>query len=96
MIIWEMLAHTPPWVHISDKAQMLAAVAGGARPPVPSARAAEAPDGWCQLMRKCWEQNPEDRPGFTIVFSTLCKLKVKFEAEREVQVESFVVNVVSV
>jgi len=94
IILWEMLAHAPPWEGLTDKAAMLEHVASGGRPPVPSP--IKSPPGWCELMRACWHQNPQCRPDSQSGFVKLCSLQAHSESveEREISVvEQFSITV---
>lgn len=68
------MAHKAPWSEKQDIADILYGVSLGHRPRVPPHAEADAPEGWCELMRMCWEQQPENRPMFDTANLMLCSL----------------------
>lgn len=70
MTLYEMLVHQPPWVGVKQETFLLK-VSSGDRPEMPADNKAGAPYGWCELVRSCWAQDPQDRASFTSIRETL-------------------------
>ena len=62
----EMIIMAPPWQGMTTK-EVSRAVAAGERPVIASELAASAPTGWIELMQKCWDQDPTNRPTFDAI-----------------------------
>ena len=52
-----------------------AAAERGLRPTIPSV----CPEGYAELMQRCWSDEPEERPDFTEVLVILFEIKRAFE-----------------
>ncbi|KAI7836883.1 hypothetical protein COHA_009215 [Chlorella ohadii] len=83
MVLFELLTWRLPWNFVDmSPFKVGATVRQGGRPVVPQREALPGPDtagwagldGYLQLMRDCWAQQPEDRPGFDQVVSRLREL----------------------
>ena len=70
----EMINMSPPWPAATDE-DIYRNVAQGERPQISDNRAAECPDGWCELMHQCWDQDPANRPAFAFVHEQLCHIQ---------------------
>ena len=58
MIMWEfMTGRRPFWDRVHD-AELIIEICGGLRPPIVT----NAPEGYVDLMKKCWHSDPNRRP----------------------------------
>ena len=69
--MWECISHSAPWVAFDSNDQVFHEVASGERPCISPMDEAHAPVGWCDLMRRCWEQDSMARPEFKDVLAGL-------------------------
>eukprot|EP01121_Diplochlamys_sp_Union-15-3_P012670 TRINITY_DN382_c0_g1_i2.p1 TRINITY_DN382_c0_g1~~TRINITY_DN382_c0_g1_i2.p1 ORF type:complete len:194 (+),score=26.11 TRINITY_DN382_c0_g1_i2:117-698(+) len=58
VVLWEIVTSDIPFTNV--EAGLRSMVIGGARPDIPI----ETPKFWKQLIRQCWQQDPEKRPSF--------------------------------
>lgn len=75
IVLWEIWGQTQPWNEIPDQGvgftvALTEAVQGGSRPALPSS-CGTAPRGYEELMERCWAGQPEARPPFSAVVTTL-------------------------
>jgi hypothetical protein len=71
MTMLELLTHQPPWAREAATTKEIYNHVHNGRRPVDFYDAQfrmdleqEAPEGWMDLMKACWEQKPQDRPKF--------------------------------
>jgi len=74
IILWELVVRQKPFTGKRDFFSIVTAVIGGERPPLPTGR---CPDAYCELMEKCWDADPEKRPGFEAVLACLSQMMRK-------------------
>ena len=79
-ICWESLCLNQPWgrgrrVSLST---IRSSVVSGQRPELPSHLSSDVPNGFVSLMTKCWSQDPDTRPTFPVVFSTLQQMQIDY------------------
>lgn len=67
MTIFELWTGVAPFSHIKSPFQLMNAVSEGQRPGIP----ASTPENWKELITKCWDQNPEERPTFDDIIDNL-------------------------
>eukprot|EP00657_Telonema_sp_P-1_P008063 TRINITY_DN28611_c0_g1_i1.p1 TRINITY_DN28611_c0_g1~~TRINITY_DN28611_c0_g1_i1.p1 ORF type:complete len:110 (+),score=57.72 TRINITY_DN28611_c0_g1_i1:1-330(+) len=67
------------------KRQVLVRVCEGHRPQVPEEREEEAPEGWCELMRRCWDHRPSSRPKFSEIKEQLQAISTMAEGNEAVR-----------
>ena len=85
IMLWEMLTREIPFDGI-DQAQIIYAVAmKGKRPLIPN----NTPKLLDLLIRKCWNQNPQDRPSFYWIFSQFSSGNVQFPGTISSAVSNF-------
>ena len=60
MILFELFAHQLPYADLDDDIDVLLSVTSGKRPPIPST----LPSYLHDLIEKCWEEDPYQRPTF--------------------------------
>ena len=65
IVLWEMLAHRKPFGYrYPQSAQLFDAVPRGERPVLTEEMRRRAPEGFVQLMVRCWNPTPCQRPNF--------------------------------
>jgi hypothetical protein len=79
VVMWELLCWDVPWMGMTDWQIVGAVRDSGGRPPVPPV--GKLPGGgfpglqaYLNLMRRCWEQLPGNRPGFDVIAAELNRL----------------------
>merc|ERR1711937_66635 len=65
--MWEVFSRKELYDGMDEKTVLEGVKGGGLRPSIPSSCPSEIQD----LMQKCWHQDPEARPPFSEIFSTL-------------------------
>lgn len=70
----EMILMAKPWQGMTRE-EVSCAVAAGERPVIATELAASAPTGWIELMQKCWDQDPTNRPTFNAIHDALKPLR---------------------
>jgi len=74
IILWELWSRKTPYSDISGYSvkQIMYKVSNeGLRPQIPE----KCPETMCDLMKKCWDDNPDERPTFKDILEDLEKLK---------------------
>ena len=67
----EMVSMARPWDGATQD-EIRKSVAEGHRPDVPDVW---CPDGWSELMEACWDQQPENRPEFSVIYTKLDSIR---------------------
>ena len=76
----EMVNMSPPWPGMTRK-EVTCAVAAGRRPSIIPEYGDSSPNGWGELMCKCWDQDPTKRPDFEVVLNELIQIRSSFDNE---------------
>jgi len=80
MILYELLSYKTPFDDLSI-AETVAGVLTGNRPKIPLEKECEwvkgCPDGYVEIMEKCWSQESSSRPGWGEIVGVLKKLRVE-------------------
>ena len=73
IVMWELLTRKPPFESESAKSpwSVRDAVLAGRRPPIPDGHNEQ----YCNLMKRCWSQNPKKRPLFGDVVSMIIAIQ---------------------
>ena len=71
--MYEMLVHAQPW-HGSNSDDIFRKVNAGERPAMPEFLAG-VEVRWCQIMKKCWHQDPHQRPDFPTILAQMHELE---------------------
>ena len=74
IVMWEMLTHCEPWADEFTPKELnllVDAVLQGRRPHVRRTDEGGAPNGFTDLMRECWAQDPSERPTFEDILQRL-------------------------
>lgn len=84
IIMWETLALRQPWITSCFKwsHEVLQAVERGDRPLTPKKLIQQAPEGYCTLMKTCWDQSPKKRPRFDWIARGLVDVKIALHRQR--------------
>ena len=78
MIMWELMTGRRPFWDKSHDTDLIIEICDGLRPPIVT----NAPEGYIELMQKCWHSDPNRRPTADDLFnifkngSTLCHFNV--------------------
>ncbi|GBB99036.1 hypothetical protein RclHR1_00340027 [Rhizophagus clarus] len=81
MIMWELMAGRKPFWNRDHDVELIIDIFDGLRPPI----IADAPNGYVDLMKKCWHSNPNERPTaaelqknieYILVNEPCCKTKI--------------------
>jgi serine/threonine protein kinase len=67
VIIWQVLRAKVPFREMGKKAYIQEVVVGGRRPPLDR----RWPEGFSSLLQKCWHEDKDLRPSFSVVVSEL-------------------------
>lgn len=72
IVMWEVLERNVPWADVSFAYKIFKLVKGGDRPTISQSHrdvyGDEPPKGYLALMKRCWAQDPKDRPSFKTIF----------------------------
>src|SRR6266516_3629046 len=58
MIMWELMTGRRPFWDRDHNTELIIEICDGLRPPIVT----NAPEGYIELMQKCWHNNPKERP----------------------------------
>lgn len=75
IVLWELITAQEPYDGMESMEVAYAAAERGLRPVIPTV----CPEGYAELMERCWSDDPSDRPDFTEVLSILFDMKKDFE-----------------
>src|SRR5207247_2555284 len=64
MIMWELMTGRRPFWDKSHDTDLIIEICDGLRPPIVT----NAPEGYIELMQKCWHSDPKERPTASDVF----------------------------
>jgi len=68
VICWELATRKPPYYGIDGQVVSQKVVREGLRPKITDR---EAPGAFLDLMRRCWDDNPDKRPNFGSIIRDL-------------------------
>ena len=71
IILWEIASRKPPYKNISGITVATRVVSNNLRPPIDDSY----PKPFSELMAKCWDRNPENRPRFKEIIHILNSMK---------------------
>lgn len=80
IIMWEMLTWRIPYSELQDAQVMFQVMMSGRRPTIPPSEQLPGPPGPClhkyiELMKQCWDPEPEQRPEFAHIARRLLQWK---------------------
>ncbi|GMI48845.1 hypothetical protein TrCOL_g5988 [Triparma columacea] len=75
IVLWELITAQEPYSGMESMEVAYAAAERGLRPSIPSV----CPEGYSELMQRCWSDEPDERPDFTEVMVILFEIKRSFE-----------------
>jgi len=67
VVLWELFTRSDPHKNLSQAAIISGVAQQNIRPPIP----ADCPPAYAQLMRDCWESDPQKRPSFADILTRL-------------------------
>lgn len=70
IIMWECLTREDPYSNISLSKLMYSVLNENLRPEIPS----HAPAQYAELIRMCWDENPDNRPPFSTIITKLSEM----------------------
>ena len=70
MIMWEVMTGRRPFWDRNHDAELIIDICDGLRPPIVT----NAPDGYIELMKDCWNLDPEKRPSADDIWSKISKM----------------------
>jgi serine/threonine protein kinase len=87
VVLWELMSWDLPW-GTANPWGIVGAINQGGRPEIPAPEAMPGADSgswaglprYTALMRRCWAQNPLDRPSFQEVVSELREIEPSIQA----------------
>lgn len=74
IVLWELITAQEPYSGMESMEVAYAAAERGLRPSIPTV----CPEGYAELMQRCWSDNPEERPDFNEVLQILFAMKKDF------------------
>jgi serine/threonine protein kinase len=74
MIMWESMTGRRPFWDQNHNTDLIIKICDGLRPPIVT----NAPEGYIELMKKCWHSDPEKRPSATEIHDKINKM-IHFE-----------------
>src|SRR3989337_158833 len=77
MIMWEFMTGRRPFWNENHDIELIIKICDGLRPPTIT----NAPEGYIELMKKCWHSDPTKRPTTTDLFPKIIKM---YHNEREI------------
>jgi serine/threonine protein kinase len=77
MIMWEFMTSRRPFWDRNHDIELIIDICDGLRPPIVT----NAPEGYIELMKECWQSDPDKRPQAIDVYSKMCKIR---EEERRI------------
>ena len=96
MICYEALQESLPWALNKDCAKysylIMDKIEAGERPFLDPSVCAEAPQGFVDLMKVCWSQDPEERPPFDVILHTLRDIQTSWHSKRRLSSELSISN----
>eukprot|EP00505_MAST-04D_sp_SCG-Rhode-Island_P002845 Stramenopile-MAST_4_protein_2845 len=83
IVIWEIFTREAVWGNLESNDNILLAVTQGRRPPLDEGKYVELYGGdLLDILKRCWEQDPDDRPTFVEVVESLPKSGKKILSEQ--------------
>jgi len=78
VIMWELVSRQKPWTHLSHSWQIAERIASGERLPLPQ----DCP--LLSLINYCWKLDPDERPTFTEIYTSLENVKGGLPADQQI------------
>jgi serine/threonine protein kinase len=70
MIMWEFMAGRRPFWDRNHDTELIIDISDGLRPPIVT----DAPEGYIELMKECWNSDPDKRPRATDLYERVRKM----------------------
>ena len=71
MIMWEFMTGRRPFWDRSHDTELIIDICDGLRPPIVT----NAPEGYIELMKECWNSNPDKRPTSDVMYEKINKMQ---------------------
>ncbi|GBC24428.2 kinase-like domain-containing protein [Rhizophagus irregularis DAOM 181602=DAOM 197198] len=71
MIMWEFMTGRRPFWNRSHDAELIIEIYDGLRPPIVT----NAPEGYIELMKECWNSDPNKRPNATDIYKRIVRMR---------------------
>ena len=85
MLLYEMNTLQKPFP-MMESIKIVKAIKSGYRPPIPDT----VEKNMKKLIESCWDENPDNRPPFVVIFDTLTKFKACFQNCVKEKVKQFI------
>jgi len=72
MIMWEFMTGRRPFWDRTHNTDLIIEICDGVRPPIVT----NAPDGYIELMQKCWDLDPNKRPTAADIWKKLDNIRL--------------------
>jgi serine/threonine protein kinase len=69
MIMWELTTGCKPFANVEHDANLIYKIIDGKRPEITN----DTPECYANLMKKCWDSNPSNRPTINEFWSSVIK-----------------------
>jgi serine/threonine protein kinase len=73
MIMWELTTGCKPFANVEHDIQLIYKILDGKRPEITE----DTPECYANLMKSCWDPDPEKRPSATKVYKTFNKWYIR-------------------
>ncbi|PKY28238.1 kinase-like protein [Rhizophagus irregularis] len=74
MLMWEILSGQPPFINYEHNYDLAMDIVAGKRPKIVSG----TPLQYKELMERCWNANPKERPNIDILWSEMMKINKSY------------------
>ncbi|PKC62844.1 kinase-like protein, partial [Rhizophagus irregularis] len=71
MIMWEFMTGRRPFWDRNHDTKLIIEIFDGLRPPIVT----NAPEGYIELMKECWDSNPNKRPTANDIYSRIKEIQ---------------------
>ncbi|KAI4325411.1 hypothetical protein MLD38_030814 [Melastoma candidum] len=78
IVLWELLTGEIPYAYMSPLQAAVGVVQKGLRPMIPE----NASPSLIELLRRCWQQNPDERPSFSEILDNLKQISKEVNADK--------------
>ena len=79
MIMWELMTGRKPFWDRDHNTELIIKICDGLRPPIIT----NAPDGYIELMQKCWHSDPNERLSANHIYEIFRYHELYYEREQK-------------